>query len=119
MRAGTREDQVVMSRIAFCFIASVLALSVSAVELSDSQRAEVEERIRPVGEVCMEGDSSCGGAATASASSGPRSGEEVYNAACMACHAKGVGSQHLDPSFREWRDPFSRQFFAQHRSNGP
>ena len=48
-----------------------------------------EQRIKPVGESCMQGDSSCGGV-TASASAGPRSGEEVYNAACMACHATGA-----------------------------
>lgn len=78
-------------RIAFSLMATLLAFSASAVDLSDKQRAAIEERIKPVGEVCMEGDSSCGGAAAATASSGPRSGEDVYNAACMACHSTGAG----------------------------
>ena len=71
-------------RIAFSFIATLVAFSASAVDLTDAQRAAIEDRISPVGEVCMQGDNNCGGAAAAVASSGPRSGEEVYNAACMA-----------------------------------
>jgi len=69
----------------------LLAFSASAVDLSDQQRAAIEDRIKPVGEVCLEGDNSCGGAPAAAASSGPRSGEDVYNAACMACHSTGAG----------------------------
>lgn len=80
-----------MTRLVFCFMAAMLAAGAHAVDLTDAQRAAIEERIKPVGESCMAGDSSCGGAATAAAaSSGPRSGEEVYNAACMACHSTGA-----------------------------
>ena len=78
-------------RIAFSVLATLLAFSASAVDLSDQQRAAIEDRIKPVGEVCLEGDNSCGGAPAAAASSGPRSGEDVYNAACMACHSTGAG----------------------------
>ena len=77
-------------RIAFSLMATLLAFSASAADLTDAQRAAIEERIKPVGESCMEGDSSCGGAAAAAASSGARSGEDVYNAACMACHSTGA-----------------------------
>ena len=95
-------------RIAFSIIAAVLAFSVSAVELSDSQRAEIEARISPVGEVCMEGDSSCGGAAAASASAGPRSGEDVYNAACMACHSTGAGGAPKLGDVAAWADRIAK-----------
>ncbi len=78
-----------MTRIVFSFLALGLAFSAFAVDLTDAQRAEIEQRIKPVGESCMLGDNSCGGSA-AVASSGPRSGEEVYNAACMACHSTGA-----------------------------
>ena len=78
-----------MTRIVFSFLALGLAFSAFAVDLTDAQRAEIEQRIKPVGQSCMVGDNSCGGAA-AVASSGPRSGEEVYNAACMACHSTGA-----------------------------
>ena len=78
-----------MHRVVFSFLAVLLAASAFAVELSDAQRAAIEARIKPVGESCMEGDNSCGAPAVA-ASAGPRSGEEVYNTACMACHSTGA-----------------------------
>ena len=79
-----------INRIAFSFLAALLACSALAVELTDAQRAAIEERIKPVGTSCMAGDSSCGGAAAAAAGGAPRSGEEVYNTACMACHSTGA-----------------------------
>ncbi len=52
---------------------------------------EIRERIKPVGEVCLQGEE-CGEAAAPAetASSGPRSGSEVYDAVCMACHTTGA-----------------------------
>jgi len=52
---------------------------------------EIRERIKPVGEVCLQGEE-CGEAAAPAetASSGPRSGSEVYDAVCMACHPTGA-----------------------------
>lgn len=52
---------------------------------------EIRARIAPVGEVCVQGED-CGQAAapSASASSGPRSGSDVYDAACTACHSTGA-----------------------------
>lgn len=69
---------------------ALIGLCASAYALTDKQRAEIEERIKPVGQVCLQGDSSCGTAVAAS-SGEPRSGEEVYTASCQACHAVGVG----------------------------
>lgn len=59
-----------------------------ALAVTDEQAAEIEARIKPVGDVCLQGDASCG--VKVAASTGPRSGEDVYNAACMACHSTGV-----------------------------
>lgn len=78
-----------MHRVVFSFLAVVLAASAFATDLTDAQRAAIEARIKPVGESCMEGDNTCGAPAVA-ASTGPRSGEEVYNTACMACHSTGA-----------------------------
>jgi len=80
----------VINRLIFSFAAALLAVSALAVDLTDEQRAAVEERIKPVGESCMQGDSSCGGAAAPAAGGAPRSGEEVFNSACMACHSTGA-----------------------------
>lgn len=57
--------------------------------ISDEKKKAIAERIKPVGEVCIEGDSNCA-TATVAASSGPRSGEEIYNSKCLACHASGA-----------------------------
>ena len=67
----------------------LLGAALTAHAVSDKQRAEIEERIKPAGTVCLEGDSSCG-AATAAAGGGAKSPEDIYNSNCMACHATGA-----------------------------
>lgn len=62
-----------------------LALSGSAFASAEG----VAERIKPVGDVCLEG-SSCAAAPVAAVASAPRSGEEVYNGSCVTCHGAGV-----------------------------
>ena len=70
-------------------VVALLSVCLSAFALTDKQRAEMEERIKPAGEVCLQGDSSCG-AAVASSGGGAKSGEEIYNSNCMACHSTGA-----------------------------
>ena len=96
-----------MTRTIFSFLAILLASGAFAVELNDRQRAEIEERIAPMGGVCLQGDSSCGGPAVA-ASSGPRSGEEVYNSACMACHTTGAGGAPVLGDATAWADRIAK-----------
>ncbi|MGO1658055.1 MAG: c-type cytochrome [Marinobacter sp.] len=69
----------------------LLGFGITAGAVMASVEDEIRARIQPVGEVCMQGDE-CGAAAAASesASSGPRSGSEVYDAVCMACHTTGA-----------------------------
>jgi cytochrome c5 len=99
----------VMTRIIFSVFSILLAVSASAADLSDKQRAEIEERIKPVGEVCLEGDSNCGGAAVAVASGGAaRSGEDVYNAACMACHSTGAAGAPKLGDVAGWADRIAK-----------
>jgi cytochrome c5 len=98
----------VINRIAFSLMAVLLASSALAMEPTDAQRAVIEERIRPVGESCMEGDSSCAVASVAAASSGPRSGEEVYNTACMACHSTGAGGAPIVGDATAWADRIAK-----------
>ena len=96
-----------MSRIATFLAVALLAVSAFAVELNDRQRTDIEGRISPVGEVCMQGDAECGGAATV-ASSGPRSGEDVYNAACKACHTTGAGGAPVLGDAAAWADRIAK-----------
>ncbi|MGY8860241.1 MAG: c-type cytochrome [Pseudomonadales bacterium] len=79
-----------MNRIAFSFLVALLAGSAFAADLSDAQRNAIVERIKPVGESCVEGDNTCAAAPATVVSAEPRSGEAVYNAACMACHSTGA-----------------------------
>ncbi len=59
---------------------------------SKSWRSEASQRERtaPVGKVYVEGDGIPNPAPAVVASTGPRTGEQVYNTACAACHGAGV-----------------------------
>ncbi|GAP74724.1 MULTISPECIES: c-type cytochrome [Pseudoalteromonas] len=46
----------------------------------------IKKRLQPVGDVYLAGET----AAADAAPSGPRSGEQVYQAACFACHGSGA-----------------------------
>jgi len=71
------------------FITLLLApLAAMALDLTERQRADIEARIKPFSEVCVDGEP-CSGGGDMAASSG-RSGEDVYNGACMACHSAGI-----------------------------
>lgn len=107
MRAVNNEEEPVITRMIFATMALGLALSAAAVELSDKQRADIEARIKPVGEVCLQGDTSCGGPAVA-ANAGPRSGEDVYNGACMACHSTGAGGAPKVGDVAAWADRIAK-----------
>lgn len=48
----------------------------------------IAERLKPVGQVCVEGDD-CG-TASAAVASGPKDASEIYNSSCSACHGSGV-----------------------------
>ncbi|KEF30203.1 Cytochrome c5 [Marinobacter nitratireducens] len=64
---------------------------------------EISARIAPVGNVCIEGDE-CGAAAapTQAANAGPRSGSEVYDAVCMACHTTGAAGAPMKGDASAW-----------------
>ena len=88
-----------------------------ALAQTDAQRAAIEERIKPYGSVCVSGDAGCGTAvATAAASAGPRSGEEVYNAACMACHSTGAGGAPKVGDVAAWADRLAKGKDVLHES---
>ncbi len=63
----------------------------------DMSKEAIAERIKPVGEVYLEG------AVTAvAAPTGPRSGEDVYNASCTACHGAGIMGAPKAHSSDDW-----------------
>ena len=84
------EEAVVINRLALSFLAILLISSAVAADLTNAQRDAIVERIKPVGESCVAGDSTCAAAPATVVSAEPRTGEDVYNAACMACHSTGA-----------------------------
>ncbi|MDO6564796.1 c-type cytochrome [Amphritea sp. 1_MG-2023] len=82
----------------FAVVLGFLATSTMANTDNDA----IIERIQKVGSVCVEGDA-CASAPAPSASAAARSGSDVYNASCTACHASGVlGAPKFGTS--DWAD---------------
>ena len=65
----------------------------------DESKETVEDRLQPFGNLCMQGED-CG-TVTPITTSVSRSGIEVYNAHCFACHATGVSEAPLVAA-EEW-----------------
>ncbi|GMQ83848.1 MAG: hypothetical protein BMS9Abin06_0592 [Gammaproteobacteria bacterium] len=83
---------LVVIAIIFYFIADMVSSDMGNSEEANARmQAKVQENIRPVGEVNVGSLSADRGAATATTAES-RSGEQVYNASCMACHASGVAN---------------------------
>ena len=59
---------------------------------------------------------SCGGPAVAAAGGAPRSGEEVYNTACMACHSTGAAGAPKVGDAAAWADRIAKGMDALHAS---
>ncbi len=72
-----------MIKVAIATVALVMSVfTVAAV------KDEMADRVSPVGSMCMAGESCA--AAPVVVASGPRSGEEIYNSKCVACHSTGA-----------------------------
>ena len=70
-------------------VAGLMATSAIAANKDSKATDEIQSRLAPVGEVCMSGDD-CAAAPAAPVASGPKSGKEVYDSSCAACHGAGV-----------------------------
>ena len=77
------------------FILFLAPMAAVALDLTDQQRADIEARIQPFSAICVQGET-CGGGSDVMATSAGRSGEDVYNAACMACHSAGIAGAPKD-----------------------
>ena len=62
-------------------------LSLSALVFAD-YKDKIKERLQPMGSICFKGEDCASGATVAA---GPRSGQDVYNTGCLACHTTGAG----------------------------
>lgn len=78
------------------------AIAGSAGAVAPGTEDEIRARLAPAAQLCRAGDD-CG-VVVAAAPTEPRSGEEVYNAFCFACHATGVGGAPKVGDLAAW-DP--------------
>ena len=100
--------------------AVALAILVLAMKMSDltqgvytrdteEYRQAVAERIRPVGDVYRPGEAAAESARAVTAAPEPEpvatalSGPQVYNSACLACHAAGVGGAPIVGDAAAWQ----------------
>lgn len=60
-------------------------ISATFAQAQDMSEEAIKKRIQPVGSVHV-----AGAQAETAAAAGPRSGADVYNASCNACHGPGV-----------------------------
>ncbi|MEQ8803546.1 c-type cytochrome [Haliea sp.] len=105
-----------ISRTVLSVAALLVAMVAGAIDLTDSQRADIEARIKPVGEVCLHGDASCGGAAAPGAEVAARTGKAVYDAACMACHMTGAGGAPVVGDVVAWAERIAKGMDVLHES---
>lgn len=71
---------------------------------SNSSQESLAERLKPAGNVCIQGQvcETAQAAASAAAPAGPKSGDEVYSVSCAACHATGLLESPKFGSADDW-----------------
>lgn len=109
-----------LKQVSAMLIFGSLALSALAVDLTEEQRAAIEARLKPHGDLCLSGDSNCAGAVmagvAASGGAGDISGEAVYNEACLACHSSGAGGAPIVGQVDQWTERLAKGRDVLHQS---
>lgn len=81
---------LIAAAVIFYVVASFVTNGSDPEGPNERWQAKVEENIAPVGQVNVGAVPAAGSGAGAAAPAAARSGEQVYNTACMACHSTGV-----------------------------
>ena len=76
---------LVLLALVFYFIAQSVVDSDGPAGQNAQLTLRIEENIKPVGTVVVAGES-----ASTAVASGPRSGADIYNSTCLACHGTGA-----------------------------
>jgi len=86
-------------------VAQAAVLSLWAMSAQAATDDAIAERLKPVGEVCIQGEECAAagaGAATAAAGGAARSGADVYGKYCTACHGSGLLNAPKTGDTAEW-----------------
>jgi cytochrome c5 len=97
---------VKMLQAMMLFVATLVMAQANAA--TDAQAEKIRDRIKPVAEVCVQGDD-CGGPVVA-ASTGPRTGDAVYAASCAGCHSIGVAGAPKKDDTAAWDKRLAKGF---------
>lgn len=80
-----------MNLIKKILVAQTAVWALWAVSAQAATDEAIAERLKPVGEVCIQGqECAAAGAGAAAAGGAARSGEDVYGKFCTACHSSGL-----------------------------
>jgi cytochrome c5 len=81
---------LVVIALVFFFLADMVTEDTGSGPEQDARmQAKIAENIKPVGEVNV-GTAPVASSTAAAVATGPRAGDEVYNAHCASCHGMGV-----------------------------
>ena len=78
-----------MNLIKKILVAQTAVLALWAVSAQAATDEAIAERLKPVGQVCIQGQE-CAAAGAGAAGGAARSGEDVYGKFCAACHSSGL-----------------------------
>lgn len=87
-------------KLTLAVVTTLTVLSVQADAVPPGTDDQIRDRLAPFGSLCRAGDE-CG-SVSAAVASGPRSGEDVYNQFCFACHATGASDAPLFADVEAW-----------------
>lgn len=89
----------------YVVLITTLVLSFISINSSASTQSEAEiaNRIAPVGSVYLDGDIKSTTKTPPEKSTEPRTGKQIYNTYCMACHASGALGAPLKGDAKAWK----------------
>ncbi len=88
-----------LSQKLFAVVGAVVVSGLFAIAIN--AKTSTAERIKPIGELCMEGES-CASAPAAASGGAARSADSVYQTGCAACHAMGIAGAPKTGDAAEW-----------------
>ncbi|MBI5041239.1 MAG: cytochrome c5 family protein [Gammaproteobacteria bacterium] len=94
---------LVVLAFVFYFVAQTAVGNKDAAGDNSQATQTADENIKPVGNVVVAGESSAG-----AASAGPRSGADVFNGFCMACHGTGAAGAPKVGDKAAWKPRFAQ-----------